>query len=273
MITDQQKNAYLSKIGITDTIKVCKTDLKRLVEGHCFTFPYETFNVHDSTFDHDPKKRSSLAFSTLFKKLLKENRGGRCVELNIFLQKMLQSFGFEVMPILPETLWHHEDKKKGERPKHSAALVTCEGQTFLVDAAFGGLGILSPLPLKPGTYPQYSETFKLVAKTDYAYELYSKQEDQWKAIYGFDCKEASLAHYANIDAQNSEPLREKCYFKNYFICTKPFKIDNNKNGRVRLVNEEFMIYENGKMTLKQNITSQQQFHALAKDYFNIDLRG
>lgn len=270
--TEAQKQAYLDYIGFKGTPEVTLKDLKQIVEAHCFTFAYETINVHDSYFDANPEHRSTIAFNPLFKKLITEKRGGRCVELNMLLQTMLRAFDFDVMSILPEMLWHNAKTPKAKRPKHSAAIITIDDKEYLVDAAFGGIGIMSPLPLHKGEYQQFSEKFKLASSNEYDFELQIQHEKKWVSIYGLNNKKTTLKSYAALDHKNSNPAKQGALFKDLFICTKPFKIANNQNGRYRICNGVFTLVEKGQCIKTQQLTSQKALQDVLTKYFGIDLK-
>lgn len=270
--TENQKKIYLQHIGFTGEVDNSFETLKKIVEGHCFAFPYETLNLHDSELDAKPHKRSNLDIDALFKKLIQQKRGGRCVELNIPLQAMLKAFGFEVQAILPEMLFHNTQTPKAQRPLHSAAIVTVDNQKYLVDAAFGGLGILSPLPLKHGEYNQFSEKFKLIASDEYAYVLQIVQDNKWVSIYGFDNTPAPENSYEELDLRNRNPSDANSLFRELFVCSKSFKIGEDKNGRYRIRNNTFTTLKEGKVHKEKVIETQDDFHAILKDKFNIDLK-
>lgn len=271
MVTEVQKKAYLKAIGFQGKLDLSFDTLKRIVEGHAFAFPYENLNIHDSKFDLHPERRSSLSIEALSNKLVNQHRGGRCVELNLLLQAMLSAFGFQIKPILCDTLWHEAQTPKAKRPKHTGAVVTLAGKEYLVDAAFGGMGILSPLKLTKGEHTQFSEKFKLSSSQDYPFELQVWRDEKWVSIYGFSkSTSTTFDAYQQIDNNNRNPLNPNSYFKNVFICTKPFKINDQQNGRYRIFNGNFIIFRHGKLSQERKIVDETDLHQILKEYFGID---
>ncbi len=192
---------------------------------------------------------------------------------------MLSSFGFNVNPILPEVLWEGPKRTKKpiekpieERSKHCAAIVTVGEDKYLVDAAFGSIGLLSPLPLKPGEYQQYSERFRLTLSQE-KFECQVWSNERWESIFGFTQKTALMSEYKAINNIESNPLHPKCTFTTLFVCSKPFKIDDTHNGRYRICNSTFIILENDVEVFRTILRSQEKLQELLKKYFNIDLRG
>lgn len=302
---DLQVKAYLKKIGFKGTPSVTLACLKKIVEGHAFTFPFETLSLHDSRLDYRPDRRTSLNFNTLFRKLVYSGRGGRCVELNTLLQSMLKAIGFQVTPILSDDLWMSAHLAKEVRPKHSAGIIALNGQLFLIDAAFGGIGIIGPMLLKEGPSQQYSEKFKIKKSEEYTFELQVWRNEEWKSLYGFDIKKAKKKQYKALNKRNANTLNPNSIFKAFFSCTKPFKImshiedvvskdlqpalshrqNSNKqklskdsshktlnNGRYVICGDKFSISECNALIHREKIESQEKLHEILQKYFNMDLR-
>lgn len=269
--TLQQKKEYLKAIKFKGKIENSFETLKKIVEGHIYQFAYENISVHDSHYDNFTKGRTSDHFNSLFNKLIGKSRGGRCVELNQLLQAMLKSFGFDIMPILPDTLYHATHLEKDKRPKHTAAIVTIKNTKYLVDAAFGGLGMLSPISLAEGEYEHFSEKFRLVKGAEYEFEFHSFRDGNWVKLYGFNKKEANPQDYYQVNRNNADPLNKDSYFKTLFICTRPFKIRNHLNGRYRIFNDKFIIFNKGKQVKEIKIESQEMLQRLLKSHFGISI--
>lgn len=270
-LSSQQMKDYLKKIGFKGKLSVSLECLTQIVEGHAFTFPFETIDSHDSDLDLFPQRRTSLNVNTLFRKLVNLGRGGNCVELNVLLIAMLKSLRFQVMPIVGDDLWMSSHLSRNNRPKHAAAIVNVDGQDLLIDAAFGGIGIMLPISLKKGESQQYSEKFRVIAGKEYAFELQAFHKNQWKSLYGFNNVKATGKQLEALNHSSANVLTAKSPFKNYFSCTKPFKMKNNENGRYNLCNEKFVIRENNKVVHREIIDNQAKLHAILKKFFAIDL--
>ncbi len=263
--TQEQTTAYLKKIGFTDSIIVNLETLNKIVEGHIFTFPFETISLHDS---NAKSVDTSIEFNDMFDRLVNKNRGGHCVVLNLMLQTMLQSFGFNVKAIVADTLWKCK-LPKSERSEHCASIVTINDDTFLVDAGFGSVGLLSPVSLKEGIYTQFSQTFKINLSEEYEFECAVLDDDKWESMYGITNKIASLETYKKINKIQSDPLNADCSFSTIFLCTKPVKEGNIT--RVRIFNEKLHIYKKD-VTETLAIKSQTRLKNDLSEYFTIDLK-
>lgn len=269
--TAVQIKEYLEKIGFEGQPSMTLKCLTKIVEGHSFAFPFETLSLHDSHLDHRPNHRTSLQFNALFKKLVHNGRGGRCVELNTLLQTMLKALGFEVKPILGEDLLMNAHLPREKRPRHSAGIVKVGNEKFLVDAAFGGIGIIAPVPLKQGEYQQYSEKFKLIPSKEYDFELQIFKNGKPQSIYGFSKKAVTKKAFIDLNKRNANVLNTNSLFKIFFACTKPFKIGLKQNGRYNITNGKFSISKNNCTTHREKIETQTRLHELLKEFFNINL--
>jgi arylamine N-acetyltransferase len=270
MPTTKQKSEYLKAIGFSGTLEVNKKTLNEIVEKHILTFPFETINLHDSALDKIRAKIDNTDFNYVFNHLVVNKRGGHCVALNTLLQTMLISFGFDVKPIAPDTIWRCESTPQDKRTKHCAAIVTLEEEEILVDAGFGSVGLKSSIRLRPGVSEQYSEKFRIIYTEDYPYELQLWDKDDWFTIYGVTVERATRADYQAIDTIQSDPSHEDCHFASLLLCTKPF-IDDTHSGRYRICNNKFSIYKDDKLESEKEITSHKMLNQIFKKYFGINL--
>jgi arylamine N-acetyltransferase len=161
----------------------------------------------------------------------------------------------------------------GKRPKHAAAIVTYNGIEYLVDTAFGSLSPLSPIRLQEGEYSQFSEKFRILRDNNYPFTLQLWHKDEWLSLFGFSKKAATKQDYLRENILQQNPLNPESTFRTFFLCSKPFKINNDQNGYVKIYNNKLIIRRRGKVTYEREITSQSDLHGLIKKYFKIDLKG
>ena len=74
--SDEQRDAYLARIGFREETSVCKQTLDRLVYLHQCSVPFEDL---DPVLGVDPLP---LDAQSLFDKIVTRRRGGFCFELN-----------------------------------------------------------------------------------------------------------------------------------------------------------------------------------------------
>jgi arylamine N-acetyltransferase len=101
--TDQDIDEYLTRIsfpshkypkpvkGLMSTQEGLEF-LARLQKYQLVAVPYENLSLHYAKFP-----AVSLDKNDLFEKIVRQRRGGYCMELNLFFSTILQSLGYEVI--------------------------------------------------------------------------------------------------------------------------------------------------------------------------------
>ncbi|HLV15208.1 MAG TPA: arylamine N-acetyltransferase [Xanthomarina sp.] len=223
------RQTYLKRINFNGNISVSFECLKSIHHAQHITIPFENFDICLGRSIHlDPE--------SIFQKLVKQQRGGYCFELNGLLLLALKSFGFEARPLLGRV--HLTGEPSGR--SHQATLVTIEDKKWLVDAGFGAESPPVPIPLvynKPVTFE--NQTYRLIASELFGYMLQNKQDETWKNLYSFD-----LSHVFDVDIK----------LGNHFTSTSPDSFFINariaalpvKNGMLTVFNDRFKKLINGK---------------------------
>lgn len=156
-INMEQKHteAYLKRIGIDKAVSADKDGLNRLIQSHLYHVPFENLDVVD--FGKIP----ALEIEALYEKIVCQNRGGYCFELNPLFAELLRSMGFEVYQVAVRVVWN-----KGFLPpvSHVGLVVTLEGQKIYCDVGYGGPGPKGALPLDGNIHEIKGEWFK--SRTD-----------------------------------------------------------------------------------------------------------
>lgn len=127
--------------------------LQALTRFHTCNVPFENLELHYSTH-----KTVTLEIPDLYAKLVKQRRGGRCMENNTFLATVLRSIGFEVrncggrvsraMSPYPEVRQNQASTYDGWN--HMLNLVRLDGAWYVVDVGMGAMGPNVPYPLEDG---------------------------------------------------------------------------------------------------------------------------
>lgn len=234
------KQEYLTKINFGGNISVSFDCLKSLHRAQHLSIPFENFDIClGRSVPIDPE--------SIFEKLVKQNRGGYCFELNGLLLLALKAFGFEARPLLGRV--HLSGEPSGR--SHQCILVTIGDKRWLVDLGFGAESPRVPIPLvynQPVTFENH--TYRLIDSELFGYMLQSKNEEEWKTLYSFD-----LSHVFVIDLK----------FGNHFTSTSPDSFFINariaalpvENGLLTLLNYRLKKVLNGKeeiIYLKDNPT-------------------
>jgi len=240
---------YLQRLQLDIPLKNDLITLITLHRAQAFTIPFENFNVH-------LKHPIPLDKESLFEKLILDNRGGYCYELNILFSLLLEEIGFEITPLIGRPLYGYNN---AIRPKtHMVLKVTTEGQDYLCDLGFGERGLIEPIALKyHQEYEQFGEVFQLVPHTE-GYELQTKITDNWISLYSFDLVPQKYVDYelANFFNMHSPDSR----FTQQVICAMP-----TPKGRILLLDKAFKTNH-----ANTTISSHKHYNKVLSDNFGIN---
>ena len=131
---------YLQRINLEIVDSINLNFLKKLQKNHLLNIPFENLDIHiGRPIDLDIEKISN--------KILHNNRGGFCYELNGIFCELLISLGYNAHYISASVF----NKEHGFGPEldHMAILVQLENLEYLVDVGFGRF-TLEPLKLVIG---------------------------------------------------------------------------------------------------------------------------
>ncbi len=167
-------SAYFERIGFRGQAAPSLDTLKALHAAHSTRIPFENIDV----LCRVPIR---LDLPSLQSKLVTARRGGYCFEQNSLFGGVLEQIGFDVTPLAARV-------KIGTQrmlPRtHMALAVHMEGETWLADVGFGGWGLIEPLPLAEGRWPQFDWVYQL-ARTADGWLLQGLQADNWQDLYLF----------------------------------------------------------------------------------------
>ena len=154
-MTNQQMEAYLSRINYTGSRELTGETLDALIRAHIMSVPFE--NLTCCEFQEVP----SLDPEDLYVKVVENRRGGYCFELNGLFGALLRGLGFAVQPCMARVL---------TRPNpyplitHRANIVSFGDERYLADVGFGGpMPTFAPLIQDGATRAQFGHTFTLHA--------------------------------------------------------------------------------------------------------------
>lgn len=132
---------YLQRINFTEPLTLSSQTLSLLHEAHVLHVPFENLNIHS-------RKIISLSPTDLFQKVISENRGGYCYELNSLFCYLLRDIGFSCRMVSSSTVYA-ADKTWGPAFDHLSLIVHCEEKFWLLDVGFGNL-FVKPLEIVAG---------------------------------------------------------------------------------------------------------------------------
>ncbi|XP_054856762.1 arylamine N-acetyltransferase, pineal gland isozyme NAT-3-like [Eublepharis macularius] len=147
---------YLTRISYKGPQE--KMDLETLtavLQCHIRSVPYENLSVHCG-------EAITLDLDTIYKKIVKNHRGGWCLENNLLLFWAFQTMGYEIS-LLGSYVYHPHHNKYGKDMNHLLLKVVIDGKAYIVDGGFGvAYQMWQPVELVSGKdQPQTPGIFRL----------------------------------------------------------------------------------------------------------------
>jgi N-hydroxyarylamine O-acetyltransferase len=193
---DFNREAYLDRIGLNQTISATESGLATLHRAQTFNIPFENFDIHLG-------RGVSLEPAALFDKLVNHLRGGYCFELNSLFGMALDAFGIERRPLLARS------QRRGEPTSrtHMLNLVRMNGRDWIADPGFGPIQLRTPMPLElDRVETQEGMNYRLIDGGPFGTMAQYCENEEWKNWYSFD-----MEHVWPVDIE----------LGNYFTSTHP----------------------------------------------------
>jgi len=224
---------YLRRISFDGAVSVDSTSLVRLHQRQIRTMAFENFDILLG-------RPIELHPARLWQKLVENQRGGYCFELNGLLLMALRAFGFEARALLAHI---HVSGTPEALRTHQLSLVTLEGEDWLVDVGFGSTSPRAPVRLTLDL-PQQQETdcLRVVTYPNEAYLLQSLIDGEWQDQYSFHL---DVVEDADIQRGNQYTSTDP---KSFFTHTGVAALQHEQ-GRTALSNYSLRDIVDGQETL------------------------
>lgn len=133
-------DAYFGRIGYEGPREPTLAVLRAIAFRHPDAIPFENLDVLLG-------RGVSIVPADIDAKLIGGGRGGYCYEQNGLLKRVLEALGFQVEGLMARVKWMSPDGAPPRPRSHQVLGVMLEGETWLVDAGFGGCVLTAPLRL------------------------------------------------------------------------------------------------------------------------------
>jgi N-hydroxyarylamine O-acetyltransferase len=192
--------AYVERIGV-DATTVETPDLRtltRLQRAHVTTVPFETLAITGDPYGERTGEGIVLSLPHLYEKIVEQERGGYCFEVNGLFHALLAGLGYEVQRAAARVF---TDGAVRRIPANHHVIIADLDRRFLVDVGMGPPRIREPLPLN-GT-PQTDEVgveWRVVASerpdVSYRTEYCGPEDAEWTPRYVFNDVPRELQYFA-----------------------------------------------------------------------------
>ncbi len=175
---------YLKRLNVKKEVQADLASLAYLQNQHLLTVPFENLDVMNKVY-------IPLAVDTFYQKIVENQRGGFCYELNGLFQWLLNQLGFASF-LSGATLYRGEGA--WGRPQSHAVQIVHLDQPYLVDVGFGN-SARTPLPFNGETRKDVSGLYRLIQGEGGYYHKQRKEKGAWRTLYRFKNKEMKLFEF------------------------------------------------------------------------------
>jgi N-hydroxyarylamine O-acetyltransferase len=247
-------DSYFERINYKGKTEAGEGTLSDIHIAHTLSVPFENLDVFY-------RRPILLDGASLYKKIVKERRGGYCFEMNGIFSFVLQEMGFKVTNLLARVTIdgiHYTTRT------HQAILVETEGNKWLADVGFGNDGVIAPLLLEENTeQKQFAHTYRITTHPTLGYVLQKKNEGGYYPLYAFTLDECSPEDF--LMSNHFTATFPESFFLKMRMCTMP-----TKEGRITLTDSHFKAVKDTEVVEKP-IANEFEFTAILKEYFSLDL--
>lgn len=243
---------YLHRIGLEgEGFHADEQGLRRLHRAHLMSVPFENLDIHW-------KRPIVLDTERFYKKIVDEERGGFCYELNGLFNELLTALGFKTRLISARVF---NGTTHGREFDHAAIIVDINGKEFLADVGFGAF-TAEPLWFELGI--EQSDpcgTFFIRKFADDGFEVVQKTDEGEKPQYLFRNIAHELSEFADMcEFQQTSP---ESHFTQNKLCSIL-----TETGRKTLTDKKFIVTV-GEDRSEMPVDSDEEFAAVLMGAFNI----
>jgi N-hydroxyarylamine O-acetyltransferase len=251
---DVQK--YLNRIQAVKKEELNLDYLSHLQKQH-------VLNIHFENMDIMSKKPLSLLEEDLYQKIVRDQQGGVCYELNGLFYHLLKELGFK--PFLMAGTVYVGNGVWAFENAHLFIIVPIDNEEYLVDVGFGGNCPRLPVPISGEEVIDSDGIYRVKKEeTQSLFNLEKKTDDEWETQYRFTTPSnkwtLETIHPMCVLTETSP---ESIFNKVYFLSRVTEK------GRISLLGNKLIIVE-GKEKTKVELEEHEIVEA-ARSYFQLTI--
>lgn len=245
---------YLDRIEIHNQLEPHYAFLAELQQSHLLHVPFENLDVIN-------QRKIVLEPEMLFEKIVRNQRGGFCYELNGLFSQLLRTLGYQVK-LLSAQVFDGEHDEFGPEFDHMTLLVEAGGP-YLVDVGFGD-SFRTPMPMPRGWVEDISGSYRIYhnpGNHEQVYELHRHNGHGWQPQYRFSTIPRQMADFESMcDYHQTSP---ESSFTQRTVVTRA-----TLYGRVTLTENNLTVTEGNEKRM-QPVSSAENFNQYLQEYFGI----
>lgn len=242
---------YLSHIGFSGKAKADVSTLAALMRLQLRKVPFENLDVQAGQV-------VSMVPDDIVRKILVQQRGGYCYEVNGLFSMALQVIGIPHFYVAARPMFYAQ-----RRPKtHMAIVAKLNNELWLCDLGFGSYGLRQPLNLGSMglEVKQDQDLYKLSLQSDGECLLSALVSGQWMPQYAFDLHPQEWLDFEPVNYLNSTHP-EAIFVRQLLV------ILQTSTGRKILSNRQLKVWTNGLQT--ERALSEHELTAVLHEEFGL----
>jgi N-hydroxyarylamine O-acetyltransferase len=249
---------YLERIKFKGRASPDIGTLEAIHRHHVLHVPFENLDIYN-------KKEIILEIAHLYNKIVENNRGGFCYELNGLFYWMLCELGFVCKMVSARV--YNDEGMPGPEFDHMGIIVRLDSQQWLADVGFGD-SFIKPLKMELNAdQKQYGKTYRIVDAGDGGMELLRSTDSTlphaYEKQYLFTLTKRKLSDYnAMCRYHQSSP---DSHFTKKRMCTIA-----REDGRITLSGLK-LIENTDKVKREIELKNEKEFEEKLKEYFGIEV--
>lgn len=254
MLTEEQIQNYLARIGYQGTVSPCLDTLKNLQIAHLTHVPYENLDILNGV-------ALSLEPLALYNKIVLQRRGGFCFELQGLYAAVLNQLGFQTEQFAGRIM---ENSPGIPLRSHRILVVQLGPEHYLCEVGASGEKPRIPLLLRPH-FIQTDGVCCYRFETDPFYGWVLQQllpGGKWRSVYSF----------------TQEPQSDMDYLIPCFYCeahpNSPFQNQMKisiltAEGNFAVWGNDLICYQKGRVFYKRRLADEKAVLTVLRRYFGL----
>ncbi|MBR2822530.1 MAG: arylamine N-acetyltransferase [Clostridia bacterium] len=245
---------YLRRLGMHASPGVNLNGLNELIWAHQTHIPFEDLNTSLLGLP------VSLEIPSLYHKVVEQQRGGYCFELNALFVRLLKDLGFDARQVFCRVV-----RGRDFLPPclHEGIVVALEGKQYFCDVGFGG-------PMPAGALRIEQGFGNTIRGEHYRIDRF---DDYWWIISRItsDGRPEGILQFNTFPQQPQEFLavNQKCARDSDSLFVKQVFVNlRTEDGVMSITGDEFTFRAEG-MTLTEAIPDEAALHIILKERFGI----
>lgn len=245
---------YFERIKFDRAPQNNESTLFDLQASQVTSIPFETIDcLHHRTIHTD--------IENLKRKIVTNQRGGYCFELNGIFQHALLSLNFKSRPLLARAMYRGTEINSRT---HMILLVEINGKEFIADAGFGGPGAYLPIPFEIDREDIQSHgTFRITRDHTHCLIMQKQTDEGWFNVYAFNLDTVYPSDLVMSNFFTSQ-FPESRFRKNLIMAL------HRPDGRITLLNRQLTTVINKKSTTEE-IANVNELLLTIKNKFGVKL--